>query len=73
MYGCGGALPADRGTTADPPVPPRPCGAAIPPLARYTTYPFVHYIILSAVLCLPLPGGMADIVKSSIGPDAACH
>ena len=37
MYGCGGALPADRGTTADPPVPPRPCGTTMPPLARYTT------------------------------------
>ena len=66
MYGCGGALPADLGGTTDPPVPPRPSGAAMPPLARYT-YPFVHHI--SAVLhLLAWP-----IVKSSIGPDAACH
>ena len=51
MVCAGAAPPANRGTTVDPPVPPRPSGAAMSPLARYLyNYPFVHHIIITVLV-----------------------
>ena len=74
MYGCGGAPPADGGTTADPPVPPRPSGAATPPLARYTTYSFVHHIIYISLSTVPPPSMLHPPRKARVSHiKLGCH